>query len=557
MKQVWALAMQEWKRMLWASFWAFLTVASSVGLMMSSGYILTYAALQPSIAVLSVAIVGVRFFGISRGAFRWLDRMISHETALHLLEHYRVWFYHRLEPLVPTSLRHIAKGELFQALARDVDSLEFLYVRVIAPPLVALWTTLLMAFLLGRHGWIYWAIFASSQVVAIVISLSLLPRMAQSAQRARQRAGELHSTWMDVLQARQELRVRGTLATWEHELVRLESDFNAQTRRASWLTALGESILPWVGMMGVLGVAWVGGEAVLSQNLGGVLWVTLVLGAWAAFESVLAFPQLAQALQASQAAADRLQGIATLPVVRTPLEKASPLAPMESAVRTSETTTPSLLSIKDITYQWPDGGLVFSHFDLEIQSGQSVALLGPSGAGKSTLVQILARFLDPSSGQVSLLGQSILQMTDSQVREKIAILDQAPQLFTGTLADNLRLAAPQASTDEMREALEQAGLWTWAMDKNPANPLDSWVGEQGNHLSGGQRQRLASAQVLLRPSLLIVLDEPAAHLDPEAEEMLLEVFFMHLRQHPQKALLVITHRQQFLHRFSRSSILGK
>ncbi len=557
MKQVWALAMQEWKRMLWASFWAFLTVASSVGLMMSSGYILTYAALQPSIAVLSVAIVGVRFFGIARGAFRWLDRMLSHETALHLLEHYRVWFYHRLEPLVPTSLRHIAKGELFQALARDVDSLEFLYVRVIAPPLVALWTTMLMAFLLGRHGWIYWVIFAVAQVVAIVISLSLLPRMAQSAQRARQRAGELHSTWMDVLQARQELRVRGTLSAWEHELVRLESDFNSQTRRAGWLTAVGESILPLVGMLGVLGVAWVGGEAVLSQNLGGVLWVTLVLGAWAAFESVLAFPQLAQALQASQAAADRLQGIATLPVVRTSLENASQLAPEESSSLYTASKSHSLLSIKDISYQWPDGAWVFQQFDLEIKAGENVALLGPSGAGKSTIVQILARFLDPSSGKVFLQGQSILQMTDSQVREKIAILDQAPQLFTGTLADNLQLAAPQASTDEMREALEQAGLWTWAMDQSPENPLNSWVGEQGVQLSGGQRQRLATAQVLLRPSLLIVLDELAAHLDPEAEEALLEVFFAHLRNNPQKALLVITHRQQFLNRFSRSSILGK
>jgi len=528
MKQIWNLALSQWPRMLLASFWAFATVASSVGLMMCSGYVLSAAALHPSIAVLATAIVGVRFFGIARGAFRWLERMVAHETALHLLERFRLWFYARLEPLVPIGIRHLRHGDLLQALARDVDSLEFLYVRVVAPPLVALWTLFLMMILQGRHQMSFVLCFASSQLLAILVSLGTLPFLAKWSKRARQQASQLQSLLLDLRQGFREIQAAGTYPAWHQALFALEGNYNQTLRRMNTLTSSAESLVPAIGLLGVGSIILLGTQEVRLGTLDPITWITLVMGAWAAFESVLAFPALAQGLQASTVAGTNLLAIANLPNPSAPSSCAppSPGAP--------------LLSIQNLDFTWPDGAPLFRNFSLALKAGERVAMLGDSGIGKSTLVHLICGYLAPTQGSISL------------DRSHLAILEQQPQFFTGTLADNLRIAKADASNEEMQQVLEECGLWEWALQANPESPSDAWIGEQGSQISGGQRQRLACAQVLLREAKLIILDEPAAHLDPESEEIVLEIFLRRTPPNGASALLVITHRPQFLARFDRS-----
>jgi|GEM_PF-928745 len=626
MKRIWMMALPEWRRMLLASFWAFLTVASSVGLMMCSGYILTYAALKPSIAVLAVAIVGVRFFGIARGAFRWLDRMVAHDTALHLLERFRIWFYYKLEPLVPVGIRDIRNGELFQALARDVDSLEFLYARVVAPPLVALWTLLLMAVLLGIHSPRYFALFAIFQGTAILFSLALTPALRRQSLRIQTLANDLQAITLELEQGEQELFIANTTLLWHQEALHIESAYNHAIRTSNLIVSIGEAVIPLLAMCAVSTMVWLGAHEVVQGRLNPITWVTFILGIWAAFESVLAFPALAHALQSSSAAGHRLLSIANRPnpaltpidvnksflnlpnqhentncnvywgreltwcvnvefaTQQTPARRMHkqpnnprlgeytptihthsdaphpnfvPNQPFSLANPAPSTTdaSPTLLSIQNISFTWPDGGTVFQNFSMELRLGDTVALLGDSGSGKSTIVQILSQFLTPTSGQIQLEGQNQSALPGDQVRQRIAVLEQIPQIFTGSLAENLCLACADATPEQLQRVLEQVNLWEWACAQNPSEPLQSWVGLQGTHLSGGQRQRLACARILLRESPVVILDEPAAHLDRAAEESLLELF-LQLATQRQIALLVITHRREFLHRFARISILG-
>jgi ATP-binding cassette subfamily C protein CydC len=545
MKRIWYLAIPEWRKMLLASFWAFLTVASSVGLMMCSGYILTYAALRPGIAVLSVAIVGVRFFGIARGAFRWLDRMVAHDTALRLLERFRIWFYYKLEPLVPVGIRDLRSGELFHALARDVDSLEFLYARVIAPPLVALWTLLLMAFLLGMHSFLYFSIFASIQFFVIAFCLFLIPSLRRNSRRAQALATELQAIHQEMEQGIHELAIANTTAHWREEALLIEAQYNETIRKNHFLVNFGEALLPLLSMTAVAAMTWLGAQEVIHGQLNAITWVTLVLGIWAGLESVLGFPAMAHALQSSEAAGLRLLAIT---------DRIHPSDSQCTAQDLSNRPT-TLLSIQNIGFTWPDGGSVFQQFSLNLDKGESLALLGDSGAGKSTIVQILSHFLIPSSGQIWLEGQNMATMQGDEIRQRISVLEQTPHIFTGTLSENLLLAKQEATAEEQQSVLEKVNLWTWACQQNPDKPLQSWVGLQGQHLSGGQRQRLACARILLRESPLVILDEPTTHLDTGAQESILDVFLA-LVAKKEIALLVITHRRDFLQRFTRISILG-
>ena len=142
-----ALSYKGWMAL--AALLGFLTVGSGIGLMMTSAYIIAKAALHPSIAELQIAIVGVRFFGISRGIFRYLERYISHEVTFRLLAKFRIWFYRAIEPLAPARLIRFKSGDLLSRVVADVESLEHIYVRVIAPPFVALLILLLMWILFG------------------------------------------------------------------------------------------------------------------------------------------------------------------------------------------------------------------------------------------------------------------------------------------------------------------------------------------------------------------------------------------------------------------------
>ncbi|HSQ43070.1 MAG TPA: thiol reductant ABC exporter subunit CydC [Fibrobacteraceae bacterium] len=513
-----------WRSMLVASLWASLTVASSIGLLAFSGYLITLASFHPSIAMLSVAIVGVRFFGIARGGFRWLERMQSHATALRLRESFRMWFYERLELLAPMGLRHLRHGDVFHAFSRDVDQLEFLYVRVVAPPVVMLWISMGMLWGLSKVYcslvWIFLTVPLVATLTTCFFSL-VLKRWSHQAQGV---AGRLQATLLEMLQGRMEYRILGTWGLWEKHLSEQEHLHNRLLARMNTAVAVMEAFMVSLGLfVALFSLLCMATVDVQSAPL----WVASVLGIWAAGECIQGFPALALSLRNSQAAMKRLSETASSPLPKVP----APYAIGEG------------LLVQNLSFVWPDGEPLFQGFSLQLSPGQSAVLTGPSGCGKSTLAMILGGFLAPASGFCSLPGR------------RVAILEQFSQIFSGTLADNLRVAWGEATPETMDRVLQQVGLWDWACAQSPEKPEEAWVGEQGRSLSVGQRQRLAAARVLIAEAPLVILDEPAAHLDPESESHLLDVFLKDCRER-QAVLLAIRHHTQFLSRFDQVVRMG-
>ncbi len=481
------------------------TIASSIGLLGTSAYLISYAALRPSIAYLQVAIVGVRFFGLSRGVFRYLERLSSHSVNFRLLSRLRVWFYRALEPLAPARLAQYHSGDLLQRAVGDIDVLENFYVRVIAPPLAALLVTLGAAWLVG--GWSLQ--LASVLVGGLILGGVGVPWVAlrlgkAPGQQLVQARSELSVRYVESMQGLADLLAYGQEDAVRQRLAGLERNLAGAQMRLAWAGGAGNALSQLVANLTLFVGLLIAIPLVGAGKLDGILLAVVSLVILASFEAVAPLPQAAQMLEASLKSAGRL----------FELVDAEPAVPEPAAPFNAPPS--ANISIKNLTFRYaPDQPPALRDIDLELLPGHKVALVGPSGAGKSTLLAILMRFWDAPAGTIFSAGQDLRSYRSADARRLFALVSQSTYLFTATLRENLKLARPEAEADELERALQQAGLGDW-FARLPEG-LDTWLGERGQQMSGGERQRLALARALLQPAPVVLLDEPTAHLDPLTE----------------------------------------
>jgi ABC-type multidrug transport system fused ATPase/permease subunit len=199
---------------------------------------------------------------------------------------------------------------------------------------------------------------------------------------------------------------------------------------------------------------------------------------------------------------------------------------------------PPAIALDRVSYQYPQRDRrALDDVTFAIPAGRRLTIVGPSGAGKSTLAGLLLRFLEPGDGRILVGGVDLADFELGAWRATVGYVPQSPRLFHGTIADNLRLARPAATTPELQDALRLSGADEFVADL--PNGLDTSVGEGGTRLSGGQRQRLAIARALLRDPGVLLLDEPTAHLDTTGEETIVALLD---RLVGSQTIIAISHR---------------
>jgi thiol reductant ABC exporter CydC subunit len=310
----------------------------------------------------------------------------------------------------------------------------------------------------------------------------------------------------------------------DRELVR-------QSRLDAVAAGLADGLGIAVAGLTTVAVLALGVDAHASGELDRVLVATLALLALASFEAVSPLPQAARELSATLGAGRRVLEIAEQePAVRDP---AQPLVPPPG---------PAPIALEGVTARYRfDLPPALRGFDLRLEPGRRIALVGPSGAGKTTVVNLLLRFLDPEEGRVTIGGQDVRSYRQEDVRRAIAVAGQDAYLFSTSIRENVRLAKPEATDDEVESALRRARIRDWV--ETLPDGADTLVGEEGAQLSGGQRQRVALARALLADAPVLVLDEPTAHLDPEtAEEFVRDI----LAAADRRSVLLVTHRPEGL-----------
>ena len=505
-----------------------LAALSSVGLLATSAWLISRAAQHPPVLYLMVAAAAVQAFGLGRAVLRYAERLAGHDAALRILARTRVACYDRLERLAPAGLAAFRSGDLISRLVADIDSLADRWLRVRLPYAAALaagaGAVAVSAVLLPGAGLLLAVSLLAAAVAAPALAIGISRR---EAREIAPRRGDLAAASLDLLQGARELAVYGGV---DRALRQVEEADRAVARaeiRCAYGRGGGAAATVLAAGAAVWGAVVLGVPAVGSGALAGVTLAVVVLTPLAAHEVFGGLAPAAQQLPRLRSAAERVSAV---------LARPDPVA--EPAVPAPAPGPPYDIEIRGLSARWePAGPDVLRAVDLAIPAGQRVAVTGPTGAGKTSLAMVLLRFLDPSAGVVTLGGSDITALAGETVRAIVGLCAQDAHIFDSTLAENLRLARPGASDSDLREALRRARLLEWA-DGLP-DGLDTPVGEHGARLSGGQRQRLALARVLLADFPVVILDEPAEHLDEQTAEALTRDL---LSATAGRTVLLITHR---------------
>jgi thiol reductant ABC exporter CydC subunit len=478
-----------------------LAAGAGIGLLVTSGYLISAAALGPPILTLMVAIVGVRTFAALRATSRYAERLASHDVALRVLSGTRRRLYDRLIPLVPGGLPRVRGGDLLSRAIGDVDALQHLYVRALGPPAVA-------AVVCALAAVVAWVMLPAAGIaLALVLggAAVALPLMAAAAGRraGRRQAPARAALTAEVLEAVQLAPGLAAYGLEDERIARVREADRRLMRTARSDAAIGATstglVTALAGVAAVVVLA-VSIPAVTAGDLDGVLLAALALLALAAVDALAPLPSAAQHLSATATAMRRLEEITERPPPVVDPPDPVPVGPRP------------VLELRGARLRYSAAGpWVLDGVDLRLDPGRRVAVVGPSGAGKSTIANALVRFRDLDGGSYLIDGTDVRRHAQADVRRAVRLCEQDAHLFSAGIRENVLIGDPAAGDARVVGALERAGLGGW-LAALPAG-LDTPVGEAGAQVSGGQRSRIALARALVSRAPVLILDEPTAHLD--------------------------------------------
>jgi len=517
-------------------------ILAALALLAVSGTLISRAALRPEILTLMALIVATRVLAMGRSLLRYGERLVSHDMALRGLARLRVRLYERLAPLVPGSLPGLRPGDALSRFVGDVETLQDLYLRALAPPMVAG----LVVVATGGFLLVVLPLAAPILVVGLLLAGVAIPaatvRLARSSGRREAPArGRLTDELIEVVHGAPELAVAGREADAERRLRDAGRALLALQHRDAVTQGLAAAASGVVAGLTLVGVTAVGIDATAAGRLDGVLLAAVVLVALGAFEATAPLTDAARRLSACAGAARRVEEVLdAVPAIVDPPEPA-PLPAAGSLVAEAVTV-------------WPAGAPapLLREADLRLAPGARVAVVGASGAGKTTLARALVRFVDPAGGRVSLGGVDLRAVRQADVRHAVRLVGQDAHLFTAALRANVAIGRAGATDRELVEALERAGLGPWLREL--PDGLDTVLGEEGAAVSGGQRRRIALARGFVADARFLLFDEPTAHLDAAGGTRLLRALAGGRSRDP-RGILVISHTCEGLEDFDEIVVL--
>ncbi|WP_341978325.1 thiol reductant ABC exporter subunit CydC [Microbacterium sp. LWO13-1.2] len=505
--------------------WGVLSAGAAVSLLAVSGWLIVSASIVDSLVPLSIAVVGVRFFAVSRAVTRYLERLSGHDAALRQLAVTRADMVRRLIPLSPAGLGRTDRGRVLSALVDDVENLQNLPLRVVQPLAVA------AVVAIGAVGFIAFVsppaalTLAACLIVAAGAAIGLGWILGSRAEtRVSLRRAELSAALVDYFGSLDVLIAYGAEFAARERVQDADAALRASVTRASLAQAVAAGV---VSTMAGAASVWALAAASPGLSTGAIdgPWLAVaVLVPMVVFEIFGAAPVAAASWRSVRASARRVVDV--LPE-RMPDELRGDEGVDAGGVEGS-------IRLRNVHATWPGGAEGLRGVDLDLQPGERVLVSGPSGAGKSTLAAALVGFLRVE-GEYSVGGMDAATLSGPSLRAVVGLCEQSPQLFDEDIRQNLLFARDTATDDELLAVLDRVGLADWVRDRGG---LDARVGDRGALVSGGQAQRIALARVLLRGFPVLVLDEPTAGVDPAASDALLRDL---LEAVGEQSVLLISH----------------
>ena len=458
--------------------------------------------------------------GVLRGGLRYLEQYGNHYIAFRLLAVLRDKIFTKLRTLCPAKLENRQKGSLLTMITADIETLEVFYAHTVSPVCIAVLVSAVVMVVTGLAASWYLSLIAAAAYLCIGV---LLPRffsrrMADTGMRYRRELGDFGAYFLDSIKGIRELVLYNAGEARAAEVDRRSNAMLGRTKTLKWETALSAAATEAAVSLSVLAVLAVGIFLVHSGSLSVgrmVLGVTAVFGS---FGPVIAVSALPANLNQTFASGERILRL---------LEE----QPEVEAVENGTELSYEGLEVHDLSFA------VLRGVSMTARKNEIVGIVGESGCGKSTLLKLLLRFWERSGGQIRYNGTDIDEINTESLYRNVTMVSQSTYLFDATIAENLRVAKPDATDEELMAALRMAS----AEELVQALPegLNTPAGLLGGRLSMGERQRIGLARAFLSGCPLILLDEPTSNVDSINEGVILRALLKHKQD---RTIILVSHR---------------
>lgn len=512
---------------------------STVAVFADSAYLVSKAALLPPLYILVIFVALLKLFTVIRAFSRYAERYYSHKATFTILSNLRTYFFTKLEPLAPSLFQRFRSGDLLARVVGDVESLQHFFLRVYYPPIV-----MLVVFLTTI---IFTAIFSLPVAVILLTGLIItgfcIPLIFAMKQRGiqsniRQIRTQLSTDTTEFLYGFLDLKLYQKLSFKEQALSQTSEDYIDGQRDRGKQEQFNFAINHWVSLVTSWSVLALGAYLVSAKELDGVFLAMLVLISLTVFETATPMTEAPSYFEDSRNAASRLFSIIDEAQNQQELKGKNSLVELKKAPE---------IECKNVNFYFPgESRPTLCNVSLLLPSGSKTAIVGPSGSGKSTLLHLLLKLYQPSSGTITIQGQSLADLDEDQLWKNISPVLQSNHFFYGTVRDNLKLAGENLSDKEMNEILSSVKLDNLS--------LDTTILEKGGNLSGGEKQRLAIARAMLKKGSLLLLDEPTSSVDPITEQRVMNKLFTKAKGN---TIVLISHKLTGLDRMDQIIVMDK
>ena len=513
-----------------------LTALASIALLTLSGWFISSSAIAGLVAIdgnglafnFMLPAAQIRALAITRTLGRYGERVVTHEATFRVLAGIRSWFFQQLIPLVPGRLAAIRSGDLLSRMTADIDALDALYLRLLAPAVVAtIGVTAVTVFLV-----FYAPIISLTTGLMLMIASIGVPWVFNrlgwaGAEQVVVLAANFRIRQIDMMQGLADLIANQAYGRFSGFLERFSDLMINTQRRNNRLSAISSSFTLLLSQITLLIALVLAAVSFKEGLLSGSDLALVIFCVIAAFELVIPLPPAMQMLAKTQKAARRIRQVTEMPPTT--------LRPTQSLVLPNRFD----LQLNDVSFRYSDQqDWVLKNISLTIPQDSKIAIVGASGSGKTTLLQLLMRYYDPEQGSVLLAGQNLKQLDADELMTCFGVLSQRSQLFAASIKENLLIAKPNASATELAAAIQAAGLEKF-IGYLPEG-LDTWVGESGLKVSGGEARRIALARLYLKNAPVLILDEPTEGLDSDTERDVFKTLANFARN---KTVVMVTHRE--------------
>ncbi|MEI6334865.1 MAG: thiol reductant ABC exporter subunit CydC [Methylococcaceae bacterium] len=513
-----------------------LTAFASIALLTLSGWFISASALAGLVVIDGNALAfnfmlpaaQIRALAIIRTVGRYGERLVTHEATFRVLAGIRSWFFQQLIPLVPGRLSVMRSGDLLSRMTADIDALDALYLRLLAPAVVATIGVTAVTIFLAFYAPVISLATGLMLLVASVVVPWIFNRLGQSgAEQIVVLAANFRIRQVDMMQGFADLIANQAYGRFSHFLEQFSELMLNTQRQNNRLSAISSAITFLLAQITVLLALVLAAILFKAGLLSGTNLALLVFCVLAAFELVTPLPVALQMLAKIQKAARRIRQVTEM----------SPTTPQH--IQTVALPERYDLQLTEVSFRYPDQqNWVLKNINLAIPQGSKIAIVGVSGSGKTTLLQLIMRYYDPDQGRVLLAEHDLKQLDTDQLMTCFGVLSQRSQLFAASIKQNLLIAKPNASAIELDAAIQAAGLEKF-ISYLPEG-LDTWVGESGVKVSGGEARRIALARLYLKNAPILILDEPTEGLDSDTERDVFNALANFARD---KTVIMVTHRE--------------